>query len=150
MTNKAIDLSIPWFLDRRESNPRRAECVIFWAKLDRERAEDERRRNQRERYRQANERKRAEQCRIEREKLEAEKAERRAVRQRRKANQLERKNDRLEVLDQIRSLRLGKRPETVGQIEKASGLPRKRIMSALRWLKRNGRITTEGRRYVEC
>lgn len=143
-------LELPWFLDHRETNPRREEFLAAKAERDKLRTDDQRRIEQRIRTLQAKEARKAEQCRIERERLAIEKAERRAIRQARKANREQRVKDREIVISLMRCLKSSGKPETVGQMTKASPLDRKRIESALRWLKKNGRITVEGRRYVEC
>ena len=137
-------LDLPWWLDHRDNNPRRDEFLALKAQRDKERRDFE----QRARAKQTREKtaaaKRAEAYRLERDKLEADKAARRKLRADRKANKLERIEDRAVVVE---LLRRPAGPRTIGQLDKACGLDRKRIMSALRWLKRKGRITTEGRRY---
>ena len=137
-------LEIPRFLDRRipEIQKQFEERRKIEEASERRKGIYKRRKAERE----------AARLKMERDKLEAAKRERRELRERRKVNAEQRLEDRAIVLERIRALRALGIPTTVGQIEKRTQprIDRMRVMSAIRWLIRNGRITTQGRRYVEC
>ena len=126
-----LDLSIPEVAERRRETTRE-----YWSKVDRD-----------ERHKAMLAKRRVDQMREERDRLERERAERRQVRHNRKANRIERAGDRAVIIE---LLSRPNGPNTIGQLDKACSLDRKRIMSALRWLKKHNRITTTGRRYSSC
>ena len=122
-------LEIPEFLDRSKWTPEQyAECKAAWDKVQKAQR-DELIRERRRRDRAAS------RLKAKREAEAAAAEERRQHRAFLKAQKIEKQKDREQVVKLIASKHI-----TIGQMEKASGLPQKRLKSAIRWLLKNNQI----------
>jgi len=123
-------LEIPAFLDRRKWTPEQhAAAAAAWDRVQR-RASDEAVRQRRKRDRAIVA------AKAEREAKAQAKADRRQDREDRKARNAQRRADRSAVVQLIE-----RRHTTIGQMQKASGIPADRLKPAIRWLLRHDRIS---------
>ena len=123
-------LEIPEFLDRcKWTAEQHAAAAAAWDRVQR-RASDEaaRQRRQRDRAIVA--------AKAEREAKAQAKAKRRQDREDRKARNAQRRADRAAVVQMIE-----RKHTTIGQMQKASGIPADRLKPTIRWLLRHDRIS---------